>query len=87
MGQCSSLTSNNTSTVEHAFPPWCVLNPIITSQHVKHVQNSWSRLMNGDSKSYAEAHKIDCNLTPLTYFYNTFYGHLFDWYVGNITCL
>src|SRR5258708_16952957 len=80
MGACtSSPDASSNDTITHQYPPWCILNPIITDVHIKFVQHSWNRLMNGDSKAHARAHKEDPNLTPLTFFYNTFYNHLFDW--------
>jgi hypothetical protein len=44
----------------------------------KLVAETWATCMAGTAAPYLEAHRVTPILTPLVFFYNTYYGHLFE---------
>jgi len=87
MGGCQSINFKNpdisllngTRGELHSFPSWCILNPKVESRHIVLVKNSWDRLINGKSNAFADAKAKDPTLTPIRFFYDAFYGAVFEW--------
>lgn len=78
MGGSFSSHANSNQVAWH-FPSWCIDNVNVTPDLITLVKASWDRCMSGQSTPYLTARTTNPQLTPIVFFYDTFYGRLFDW--------
>lgn len=62
---------------EHFIPPYCIMKPRLDDEIVKLCYDSWQAIVQGDTDPYKEAHEYMPSLTPIVFFYDTFYSRLF----------
>ena len=78
MGGALSTRPNSDQIAWH-FPSWCVSKGEVTPELIALVKASWDRCMSGQSAPFLAAHATNPSLTPIVFFYDSFYTSLFDW--------
>lgn len=80
MGICVSKESlDRMLSIAHSMPSWCEKKEIkVDTTLAEKLLISWSNVMSGRTPPYLEAKEKKPELTPLVYFYETFYDMLFS---------
>lgn len=82
MGSCASCTSKSVRsniTLAIKMPPFYEPNEEINEEALKCIRQSWEEINNGNSSSFQKAKEAHPTLTPLVFFHDKFYTHLFHW--------
>lgn len=81
MGACmiSQASMDRVQREFHAYPPWCDYQHVpFDAKTSKMVAENWDFVMGGQSHAFLDAKATTPTLTPLVFFYNTFYHKLFE---------
>eukprot|EP00455_Lapot_gusevi_P022451 TRINITY_DN2336_c0_g2_i7.p1 TRINITY_DN2336_c0_g2~~TRINITY_DN2336_c0_g2_i7.p1 ORF type:complete len:264 (-),score=14.45 TRINITY_DN2336_c0_g2_i7:416-1207(-) len=75
-GGCTSVCLDSVALSN--IPDYCIDEPEITQERVELVRASWKAIIEGETTPYRLKKFKDPSLTPIVFFYDTFYNRLFE---------
>lgn len=74
----NKASAETAKKIAWAMPPWCIRDFQVNEKTVSLVTDSWRMCMSGAAVPFLLAKEREENLTPLVFFYNSFYYFLFE---------